>query len=223
MEGGEMRDYKAVLFDLDGTLLDTLDDLAEAANQVLAGHDLPVHPKEAYKFFVGDGLHILIERIVPEEKRDPAYLARLAEDFRRIYAQTWQNHSRPYPDIDRMLTSLANRGMRLAVLSNKPHEFTRLCVDNLLPGHCFDPVLGQREGVAKKPDPAGALEIAETMRIAADRFLYLGDTAVDMETARRAGMCAVGVLWGFRDETELRRAGADHVIEKPMQLLDLLA
>ncbi len=218
-----MTVYKAVLFDLDGTLLDTLDDLAGAANQVLEKRGLPVHPKEAYKYFVGDGLQVLIERIVPAAERKPALLKELAADFRQVYGQTWQVHSRPYPDIDSMLKSLAGSGLRLAVLSNKPHDFTRLCVDNLLPGHSFDLILGQRDGVAKKPDPAGAIEVAQTLSLAPEQFLYLGDTAVDMETARRAGMCAVGVLWGFRDEAELSDAGAEHILHTPMEAMNLLA
>jgi len=218
-----MTAYTAALFDLDGTLLDTLDDLAAAANQVLEEHGLPVHPKEAYKYFVGDGLMTLIERIVPDDKRDPALLARLADDFRQVYGKMWQVRSRPYPGIDDMLSRLADHGLRLAVLSNKPHTFTRLCVDNLLANHQFDLVLGQRDGVAKKPDPAGALEVAAGLNIAPADFLYLGDTAVDMETAKRAGMCAVGVLWGFREESELRQAGADHILHSPMQVMELLS
>jgi len=218
-----MTAYKAVLFDLDGTLLDTLDDLAGAANQVLEKRGLPVHPREAYKYFVGDGLQVLLERIVPAEERKPALLNELAQDFRQVYGQTWQVHSRPYPEIDAMLASLAGSGMRLAVLSNKPHDFTLLCVNNLLPGHSFDLVLGQREGVGKKPDPAGALEVANSLSLAPEQFLYLGDTAVDMETAKRAGMCAVGVLWGFRDEVELRDAGAEHILHSPMEAIHLLA
>jgi len=218
-----MTDYTAVLFDLDGTLLDTLDDLALAANQVLEQHGLPVHPREAYKYFVGDGLMTLIERIVPDDKQDPGLLAELADDFREVYGKTWQVHSRPYPGIDDMLSRLAEHGLRLAVLSNKPHAFTLLCVDNLLADHQFDLVLGQRDGVPKKPDPAGALEVAATLDIAPEHFLYLGDTAVDMETAKRAGMCAVGVLWGFREEDELHQAGADHLVQSPEQVLELLA
>jgi phosphoglycolate phosphatase len=218
-----MTAYKAVLFDLDGTLLDTLDDLAGAANQVLEKRGLPVHPREAYKYFVGDGLQVLLERIVPAKERDPALLNELAQDFRQVYGQTWQVHSRPYPEIDSMLAILAGTGLRLAVLSNKPHDFTLLCVNNLLPEHSFDLVLGQREGVAKKPDPAGALEVAHSLSLAPEQFLYLGDTAVDMETAKRAGMCAVGVLWGFRDEVELRDAGAEHILHTPMEALHLLA
>jgi len=218
-----MTAFQAVLFDLDGTLLDTLDDLAQAANQVLVNHGLPVHPTEAYRYFVGDGLGVLMERIVPAELRQPALLNRMADDFRRIYGRTWQVHSRPYSGIDPMLTALAERGLRLAVLSNKPHEFTRLCVGHLLAGHCFDTVLGQREGVAKKPDPAGALEVVHSLSLVPEQFLYLGDTAVDMETARRAGMCAVGVLWGFRDEAELRDAGAEHILHTPMEVINLLA
>ncbi len=213
---------KAVLFDLDGTLLDTLEDLADSANHALVEMQMPLHPVDAYRYFVGDGMMTLIERIVPDDRRDPQTIMATAEAFRRHYTKNWHVKSRPYAGIGEMLTALVDAGLQLAILSNKPQDFTELCVERLLGDFSFAPVLGQREGIPKKPDPAGALEIADILNIAPEKFLYLGDTSIDMQTAGRAGMCAVGVLWGFRTEKELRESGADHLIQAPSDLLTLL-
>jgi len=214
--------YKAVLFDLDGTLLDTLDDLADSANRVLAEMHMPAHPVDAYRYFVGDGMMTLLERILPEDKRDNETLARIAAAFRHDYGKNWAVKSRPYEGVAQMLAGLKQRGLQLAILSNKPMDFTQLCVEKLLGEFSFNPILGQREGVAKKPDPAGAMEVAGLLNIAPQQFLYLGDTSIDMHTAKSAGMCAVGVLWGFRTQEELQESGADHLIEHPVDLLNLL-
>ncbi len=221
--GMKNRKYRAVLFDLDGTLLDTLDDLADAANRVLASQGMPVHPVEEYKYFVGDGLATLVERIVPAGQRDEETLRRIIDAFRQDYGAHWQVKSRPYEGVVEMLTGLQERGIRFGVLSNKPHDFTQLCVQRMLAGFSFSPILGQREGVPKKPDPAGALEAAALLDTPAREILYCGDTSVDMKTATGAGMTAVGVLWGFRDEKELAVSGADYLIRHPGEILDLLS
>lgn len=215
--------YKAVLFDLDGTLLDTLDDLAMAGNRMLAARALPVHPVDAYRYFVGDGIRILIERILPVESRHPEMIDTAVTAFQEEYAKNWDDHSAPYPGIDRMLDRLTADGLRLSILSNKPDAFTRLCVQRLLPRWTFDPLLGQRQGMPKKPDPAAALEIAGLLGLTPAEILYVGDTAVDMQTARAAGMDAIGVLWGFRAAEELQDAGAHHLIASPEELLPLLS
>jgi phosphoglycolate phosphatase len=214
--------YKAVLFDLDGTLLDTLEDIADSANRVLAAMHMDVHPVDSYRYFVGDGLLTLVKRILPDDKRNSRTIAEVAEAFRQEYSNNWHVKSRPYNGVDRMLAGLVASGLQLAVLSNKPHDFTRLCVERLLADFSFNPILGQRKGVPKKPDPSGALEAAKLLSIAPEQFLYLGDTSIDMQTAGNAGMCAVGALWGFRTEDELVRSGADHIISTPVELLDLL-
>ncbi len=214
--------YKAVLFDLDGTLLDTLDDIADSANRVLATMAMPVHPLEAYRYFVGDGMMTLIERIVPAERKDPQTIAQVVDAFREDYGSNWQVKSRPYAGILPMLTGLVEKGLQLAVLSNKPQDFTQLCVERLLSDFSFQPVFGQREGVPKKPDPAGACEVAEMLQIAPEQFIYLGDTAIDMQTAKNAGMFAVGALWGFRSKEELLASGAEHLVSSPVDLLHLI-
>ena len=216
-----MMKYRAALFDLDGTLLDTLDDLADAANRVLASEGMPVHKVEEYKYFVGDGLATLIERIVPSDQHNEETLCRIIDAFRQDYGAHWHVKSKPYAGVLEMLTGLQKRGMRLGVLSNKPHDFTKLCVQRMLADFSFYPVLGQRDGVPKKPDPAGALEAAALLDIPVKEILYFGDTSVDMQTATGAGMPAVGVLWGFRDEEELAASGADYLVHHPGEILDL--
>ena len=214
--------YKAILFDLDGTLLDTLEDLATAANRALGTLGLPAHPTDAYRVFVGDGLRTLAERILPGEQRSAAQVDALVAAFEREYSRTWNERTAPYAGVPEMLDRLTGDGYRLSVLSNKPDAFTRLCVEQLLPHWTFAPLYGQRPGVPKKPDPAAALAIAAELGLDPAEVLYLGDTATDMHTARAAGMVAVGVLWGFRTADELRAAGARHLITHPGELAPLL-
>ncbi len=217
------RPYRAVLFDLDGTLLDTLEDLATAANRALASRGLPDHPQAAYRHFVGDGLRSLVERILPETRRGLEDVQATMAAFEREYARNWHERTAPYPGIASMLDRLSEVGLRLAILSNKPDGFTRLCVERLLPDWTFEPLVGQRPGVPKKPDPAAALAIAAHLDLRPEQVLYVGDTATDMRTASAAGMDSVGVLWGFRAEEELRQAGARWLIAEPGELLAILS
>lgn len=214
--------YKAVLFDLDGTLLDTLEDLADAMNAVLAAEGLPAHPTDAYRHFVGDGIVNLVRRALPEYRRDEATVERLVAADREEYARRWRNKTRPYEGVPELLDELTGRGLKLAVLSNKPDDATRLCVEALLPNGSFDVVQGVTDGVPLKPDPAGALDVARRLGVPPDGFLYLGDTATDMRTAVSTGMFPVGVLWGFRDADELAASGAKSLLARPGELLDLL-
>jgi len=214
--------WKAACFDLDGTLLNTLEDLGNSLNRVLTKHGFPTHPLDAYRYFVGDGALMLIERSLPEQNRDPGTISACLQAFLEDYSQNWNLNTHPYSGVPEMLDALAERGLKMAVLSNKPDDATRQCVAELLGNWRFDVVLGQRDGIPRKPDPAGALEVAKRLSIPPRDFLYLGDTSVDMQTAIAAGMFAVGVLWGFRTEDELRRNGAQVLIERPRDLLDLL-
>jgi len=213
--------FKAVIFDLDGTLLDTLQDLADSANQVLASHDFPQHSVEKYRYFVGEGLRVLLERILPEEQRTDLLINQFAGEFKEVYSHTWNVTSCMYDGIAEMLNQLTDADIQLAILSNKPHEFTKICVDQLLPDWHFEPLFGARSGVPKKPDPAGAVEIAGLLQLEPAKIMYLGDTATDMRTAVRAGMYPVGALWGFRTSSELEQSGAVRLIQRPEQLLDL--
>ena len=194
-----MNIRRAVLFDLDGTLLDTLDDLADATNAALAELGLPQHPTGAYKYFVGDGFEQLVRRAIGEEHLTEALLARGIELARCEYARCWAEKTQPYPGIPELLDELGRRGIPMAVLSNKPHEFTRLCVTRLLSHWRFQVIQGAVPDLARKPDPGGALAIAAGMGLAPGEVLYLGDTNTDMQTAAAAKMFAVGALWGFRN------------------------
>lgn len=211
----------AVIFDLDGTLLDTLHDLADSANEALSENGFGPHPVEAYRIFVGDGMEVLMERILPETARDPETVARLLISYRVAYDRRWKAKTRPYPGVEEMLTALAKRGIPLAVLSNKPQAYTEICMAHFLGHHPFACIFGQRDGVPRKPDPAGAWQIARQLGLPPEKILFIGDTSTDMDTAVAAQMIPVGVRWGFRSDTELREHGAKHLMAAPHQIVGL--
>lgn len=215
--------YKAVIFDLDGTLLDTLEDLADSVNRVLDDRGLPIHPTEAYRQFIGSGAAMLVSRALPREKRNEKLETDCLDEFRKVYSSNWNKKTRPYEGIPALLDALIAKDIKMAVLTNKPQNFAELCVQEFLSGWEFAEVCGQREGVPMKPHPAGPQEIARSFNIPPEECLFLGDSGVDMITAVNAGMFPVGALWGFRSEKELRESGADRIIDKPMELLELLA
>lgn len=210
---------KAVLFDLDGTLTDTLTDISDAMNRALRRHGLPEWSREDYRYLVGNGARILAQRAVRE--RSDMTEAVLA-DYQAWYGAHSLDATRPYEGIPQLLAALAARDIPLCVLSNKPDPDTNRVVRHFFPEIPFAVIRGQVPGVPVKPDPAGALAIAETLGIAPADFLYLGDTAVDMTCARAAGMVPVGALWGFRDRRELEESGARHIIASPAELAALL-
>lgn len=209
--------FKAVLFDLDGTLTNTLNDIAAAMNRALRLHGLAEFAVDDYRYLVGDGAKKLSERAV-RDRPD------LAEAVRAEYQSYYQCHTldttRPYDGIPELLHALVAQGLSVCVFSNKPHADTCRVVRHFFPDIPFAAVRGQQEGTPVKPDPTGALEIAAQLNIAPGDFLYLGDTSVDMTCASRAGMHAIGVLWGFRQAEELRQSGAELLIRQPLQLLD---
>jgi phosphoglycolate phosphatase len=211
---------KAVLFDLDGTLLDTLADLANAMNQALCNLGYPVHAQECYKTAVGDGVHLLAERVLPKEHQTPETVARLVREMQQIYSRNWMNQTRPYAGIQDLLTELSRREISAAVLSNKPDDKTQICVDHYFTKNQFAFVMGATQAFPLKPAPDAAMHIMQELSIPASQWVYLGDTNTDMLTARNAGIKAVGVTWGFRDARELREAGAELIIDHPMALLD---
>ncbi|MHC4985423.1 MAG: HAD family hydrolase [Planctomycetota bacterium] len=214
--------FRAVCFDLDGTLLDTLADLADAMNRALAKCDLPVHPVDAYRTFVGNGLATLVHRAAPAAESDADLADTLIAGMRAEYSKRWAERTKPYDGIPQMLDALAARGLPMAILSNKPHDFTQLCVAELLPHWAFTCVQGVSDDVPPKPDPAGAAKVASILGADPAEILYVGDSDTDMKTANAAGMFAVGVLWGFRDADELNANGAQKLIAAPAELLGLL-
>ena len=210
---------KALLFDLDGTLADTLDDLADSMNWCLRRLGFPEHARDAYRYFVGDGISMLCRRALPENAQEAVPV--LEEMMRRRYAENMLIKTRPYPGISELLEALSARGLALCVFSNKPHDSTVRLVAALFPLARFACARGQLPGVPRKPHPAGALAIAQEVGIPPREFLYVGDTATDMLTARAAGMTPVGALWGFRDRRELQEAGAVHIVSQPAEILSL--
>ena len=213
---------KAVIFDLDGTLLDTLADIAYSVNTALAARGLPVHPVDAYRHFVGDGWKMLITRALPEQERTGALIAQCGAQAMEIYRQNWNCRTRPYDGILEMLEELRLKGAPLAILSNKPHAETVRCIDTYFSAVPFAEVLGQRDGFPAKPDPTSALEIARKMNLTPESVLFVGDSAVDMKTANAAGMPAVGAAWGFRGPQELLDAGCRSIVNHPREILSLL-
>ena len=199
-----------------------LTDIADAANRALRSLGLPEHPRESFRYFVGDGMETLIERVLPEDRCDAATAAECASLMSREYAARWAATTRPYAGIPELLDAVTSRGIPMAVLSNKPDEFTRLCVAELLPGWQFASVLGAGPSLPRKPDPAGAREIARRLGVAPGEVLYLGDTNTDMQTAVAAGMFPVGALWGFRTAEELTASGARALVARPLDLLGII-
>jgi len=213
---------RAFLFDLDGTLLDTLGDLADSMNAVLAARGLPVHPLDQYRYFVGDGMRELARRVLPGETPAEELVDQLVEEMRIEYGARCYNSTAPYPGVMTMLEVAAAKNMPMAVFSNKPHDFTTQMVKKYFADIPFRVVLGVGGDVPRKPDPAGALRIARDTGFKPEEFFYLGDTATDMQTAAAAGMFAAGAAWGFRDEDELRKNGAAIVLQSPGEVTDIL-
>jgi phosphoglycolate phosphatase len=222
--------FKAIIFDLDGTLLDSLEGIAAAMNRLLERLGFPVHPLESYKYFVGTGINTLVRDALPEGWSDrfsspadsDAALERLVKEYREIYEQTWRSLSKPYDGVPGLLDWLTRENIKMSILSNKSDDFTCRMVSELLPGWRFETVLGSRPGVPIKPDPFAALEIAGKMNIDPAGILFIGDSGVDMQTGVNAGMHPVGVLWGFRGEEELRQSGARRLIKHPHELQGII-
>lgn len=225
----------AVLFDLDGTLLDTLVDVAHAANRALQKCGYATHPVPDYRYLLGGGVRRLFAAAISQDAATDENIQRCITAFHEEYQAAWNVHTRPYTGIPQLIAELQRRGIPMAVLSNKPHAFTRQCIEahfafakeNAAPRSDlgigpFSVVFGERAGIPPKPDPAGAVEVASLLQTRAADIFYLGDTSIDMQTAVTSGMRPIGVLWGFRDRDELEAAGAQHLLSAPDELLPLL-
>jgi len=213
---------KAAIFDLDGTLLDTLEDIADSVNRVLRARGFPLHQIDAYRYFVGDGSRMLVKRALPENERSDASVERCLSAFKKDYADAWDVRTRPYKGIPELLDCLVQKGVRLAVCSNKPHAFTVLCVEKLLNNWHFDQIVGQSGRYPKKPAPDSALAIVNAMGIPPTEALFVGDSGVDMQTAVSAGLLPVGAAWGFRPERELLAKGCRFLARRPLDILQLV-
>ncbi len=211
--------YKAVIFDLDGTLIDSLADIACATNHALAECGYPQHPEQAYRHFVGNGIRRLIERSMPPEERTEERIARCHRLMADRYRQCCTERTRLYDGVAGMLDALTAAGLKMAVLSNKPGEFVAKIVSALLWPWPFEGLLGGDGRFPAKPDPQGALWLAGQMGVAPGEVVFVGDSNVDMRTAAAAGMYGVGACWGFRDRDELLAAGARRAIGHPGELL----
>jgi len=214
--------YHAVLFDLDGTLMDTLQDIADSVNSALATLGFPPHAIEDYKHFVGDGTTMLAFRVLPESYRTQEMSNRLLELIREEYAKRWRINTHLFDGIIELLDELARRDIRMAILTNKSQNVTDIMVPELLSAWQFDVIIGAQQSMPRKPDPSAALHIAAAMNILPREFVFLGDSDTDMKTAAAAGMYPAGALWGYRTKDELISAGAKTLIQKPPDLLHLL-
>ena len=213
--------FAGVIFDLDGTLADTRDDLADAMNRVLAAERLPGHDYASFGSMIGAGVRNLVTEALPVERRTDETIARCVAAMMADYGRHCLVKTRLYEGIAETVDRLRAGGVRLAVLSNKPDELTRKIVEGLLRAGDFEEIVGSRPDLPPKPDPAGALRIARRLGLAAGSIAFLGDTGIDMATATAAGMFAAGASWGFRSAGELFDSGARAVLAHPLELLDL--
>lgn len=210
-----------VIFDLDGTLLNTISDLGNACNYALREKGIPHHSLSSYNYMVGNGVGNLIKRAAPEASEEE--LEDLMKLFRQYYNQHCTDLTKPYPGIENLLSELNSRGIKLAVSSNKYQSAVEKIIGHFFPLISFVAVYGEREGIPRKPDPSIVFSILGENPTPKRNVLLVGDSAVDIETARRACVESVGVTWGFRPVSELRRAYADHIVSHPEEILSLLS
>jgi len=213
--------FKAVIFDLDGTLLDTLADIGIAANHALTSLGYGSHPIRDYKYFVGDGPHVLAEKILPRKARTKTNVALLLGIMEPYYKKHWHVKTRPYGEIPRLLALLSKKNIPLCILSNKRQEFVRKMVRLFFPRTNFHTIWGYRLSIPAKPHPAGALKLARKLKIEPAKIVFVGDSDIDIRTAVTSGMYPVGALWGFRTKKELVASGAKKILSNPLELLSL--
>lgn len=211
---------KTVIFDLDGTLLDSIEDIASSMNKVLESLQLPTHKIEDYKHFVGGGVDILVENALNNQSKE--IKDEVTKRFKIEYDGKLHSKTLPYDGIYELLDELKKLDINLAVLSNKPHEFTVSYVNHFFKNYNFKEIHGQKKDVPKKPDPKAALDIVKCLDSSCENTYFIGDTKIDMQTAKSANMTAIGVLWGFRDEKELRENGADFIVKEPLEIINII-
>ncbi|MFA9239970.1 MAG: HAD family hydrolase [Candidatus Paceibacteria bacterium] len=212
---------KAIIFDLDGTLIDSLEDIAVCMNQVLEELELPIHKIEDYRYFVGGGISILVDNAL-DKQTSLETKEKVTNRFKVVYDQKLHEKTKPYEGIYELLDELQKLDFKIGILSNKPHEFTIEYAKNLFSKYNMKEVHGQKAHIAKKPDPIAAIQIAQSFDVPCEEIYFVGDTMVDMQTAVNAKMIGIGVLWGFRDEDELMGNGATFVVKHPLDILNIV-
>ncbi len=212
---------KAVVFDLDGTLVNSIDDLADSSNAALMELGFPTHEVEKYRYFIGDGMRKLIERILPQEERYDEMIETCHKIFRRIYDENYLNKTAAYEGIYEMLDSLKEKGYKLAVISNKVDVMAKKIVSELF-GSVFDFASGKVDNLPTKPDPTLTLSIMKEMGVKPNECAFVGDSGMDMLTAVNTGALPIGVSWGFRGREELLENGAQYIIDAPLHIMDVL-
>lgn len=213
--------FKGVIFDLDGTLVNSLQDIADSMNIVLQSYNYPTHSYEEYKNFIGSGIRSLVSKSLPLTHNDEKLINSCFNLMIEVYRDNCTRKTKPYDGIIELLDNLISRNIKLSVLSNKSDEFTKKITHALLPNY-FDPVIGLSIETLKKPNPFGALKISKYLGIKAKEIIYIGDTGIDMQTANNANMFAVGVLWGFRQKEELISNGAKYLLSNPLDLIQII-
>ena len=216
-----MPKFTNVIFDLDGTLLNTLDDLADSVNWVCAKHGWPTHPRDAYKYFVGNGMVKLLERATPEQAKQPGVWEQVQEEFRVYYDAHKADKTCPYAGIEAVLSRLKQAGVSIAVLTNKPNVAAQGVMERYYPG-VFPIVQGALPDQPVKPDPTLLFRLMERMGAKPESTLFVGDSNVDIQTAKNGGVAGCGVLWGFRTREELVGEGAQFIAPTPEELLNLI-
>lgn len=214
--------YRAAIFDLDGTLVDTLEDLAISVNEMLASYGFPTHPLDEYRYYLGNGSKKLIERTLPKEKAtDEAFVLEAMKRYQAIY-EHHRDHTGPFPGIQAMLDKLKAQGIPMGVCTNKHQQAADEIIGGMFPAGTFTTVMGDRPGLPIKPDPKKVLMMAKEYGVRPEEVAYFGDTSVDIDTAVNAGFLPVGVLWGFRPEKELVEHGAKVILASPEELFEKL-
>ena len=215
-------DFKGVIFDLDGTLVNSLEDLADSMNSVLQNFNFPTHELQTYMHFVGNGIRNLVFKSLPDANKNEKLIDKCYDLMIEVYRINCVNKTIPYDGIAGLLDELVSLNMKLAVFSNKADEFTKKIVMTLLPDWSFEAIVGFSTEEHKKPNPFGPLQISEKLGISPADIIYIGDSGIDMQTANNAGMCAVGALWGFRTAKELTSNGAKYLLKHPLDLFKIV-